>query len=96
MKISSRQRGVAVALAGAMALAGATPSLAGPVFSNAAGVKAAIGTKELPKPEAVMADVKAAAEKAIAAAKEVVDLTVGAQKRVAELVTQRVQAPSPG
>jgi hypothetical protein len=42
MKISSRQRGVAVALAGAMALAGATPSLAGPVLSNASGVKAAI------------------------------------------------------
>ena len=41
MKISSRQRGVAVALAGAMALAGVTPSLAGPVFSNAAGMKAA-------------------------------------------------------
>jgi hypothetical protein len=39
-----------------------------------------------------MADVKAAAEKAIAVAKEVVDLTVAAQKRVAELVTQRVQA----
>ena len=54
--------------------------------------KAALATKELPKPEAVMADVKAAAEKAIAVAKEVVDLTVAAQKRVAELVTQRVQA----
>ena len=57
-----------------------------------ADVKAVLGTKELPKPEAVMADVKAAAEKAIAVAKEVVDLTVGAQKRVAELVIQRVQA----
>ena len=33
-----------------------------------------------------------AAEKAIAVGKEVVDLTVAAQKRVAELVTQRVQA----
>ena len=54
--------------------------------------KAALGTKELPKPEAVMADVKAAAGKAIAVAKEIVDLTVGAQKRVAELVTQRTQA----
>jgi hypothetical protein len=41
MKISSRQRGVAVALAGAMALAGASPSFAGPIFSNAAGMKAA-------------------------------------------------------
>ena len=57
-----------------------------------ADVKAALGTKQLAKPEAVQADVKAAAEKAIAVGKEVVDLTVAAQKRVAELVTQRVQA----
>ena len=64
----------------------------GYVEQAVADVKAALGTKELPKPEAVLADVKAAAEKAIAVAKEVVDLTVGAQKRVAELVTQRVQA----
>ena len=64
----------------------------GYVEQAVADVKAVLGTKELPKPEAVMADVKAAAEKAIAVAKEVVDLTVGAQKRVAELVTQRVQA----
>ena len=64
----------------------------GYVEQAVADVKAAIGTKELPKPEAVMADVKAAAEKAITVAKEVVDLTVAAQKRVAELVTQRVQA----
>src|SRR4029077_16009292 len=54
--------------------------------------KAVLGTKELPKPEAVIADVKAAAGKAIRVAKEIVDLTVGAQKRVAELVTQRTQA----
>jgi hypothetical protein len=53
---------------------------------------AALGTKELAKPEAVQAEAKAAAEKAIAVGKEVVDLTVAAQKRVAELVTQRVQA----
>jgi hypothetical protein len=57
-----------------------------------ANAKAALGTKQLPKPEAVLADVKAASEKAIAVAKEVVDLTVGAQKRVAELVSERVQA----
>ncbi len=57
-----------------------------------ADVKAALGTKQLTKPEAAMTDVKAAAEKAIAVGKEVVDLTVAAHKRVAELVTQRVQA----
>ena len=64
----------------------------GYVEQAVANVKAALGTKELAKPEAVQAEVKAAAEKAIAVGKEVVDLTVAAQKRVAELVTQRVQA----
>jgi hypothetical protein len=64
----------------------------GYVEQAVADVKAALATKQLPKPEAVMADIKTAAEKAITVAKEVVDLTVGAQKRVAELVTQRVQA----
>ena len=64
----------------------------GYVEQAVADVKAALGTKQLAKPEAVQADVKAAAEKAIAVGKEVVDLTVAAQKRVAELVTQRVQA----
>ena len=54
--------------------------------------KVALGTKERPKPEAMMADVKVAAGKAVAVAKEIVDLTVGAQKRVAELVTQRTQS----
>ena len=68
----------------------------GYVEQTVAHVKAAIGTKELPKPEAVMADVKAAAEKAITVAKEVADLTLAAQKRVAELVTQRVQASVTG
>jgi hypothetical protein len=64
----------------------------GYVEQAVAHAKAALGTRELPKPEAAMADVKAAAEKAIAVGKEVVDLTVAAQKRVAELVTRRVQA----
>ena len=64
----------------------------GYVEQAVAHVKAALGTKELPKPEAVQAEVKAATEKAIAVGKEVVDLTVAAQKRVTELVTQRVQA----
>ena len=64
----------------------------GYVEQAVADVKAVLGTKQLAKPEAVQADVKAAAEKAIAVGKEVVDLTVAAQKRVAGLVTQRVQA----
>ena len=41
MKISSRQRGLALALSATMAFAGATPSFAAPVFTNAAGMKAA-------------------------------------------------------
>ena len=64
----------------------------GYVEQAVANVKATLGTRQLPKPDAVLAEVKVAAEKAIAVAKEVVDLTVAAQKRVAELVTQRVQA----
>ena len=64
----------------------------GYVEQAVADVKAALGTKQLPKPDAALADLKAAAEKAIAVAKEVVDLTVGAQKRVAELVSERTQA----
>jgi hypothetical protein len=64
----------------------------GYVQQAVADAKAAFGPKQPPKPEAVLAEVRAAAEKAHAVAKEVVDLTVGAQKRVAELVTRRVQA----
>jgi hypothetical protein len=44
------------------------------------------------KPETVLADVKAAAEKAVAVAKEGVDLGVAAQQRVVGLVTDRVKA----
>ena len=64
----------------------------GYVEQAVADIKAALGTKQLPKPDAALADLKAAAEKAFAIAKEVVDLTVGAQKRVAELVSERTQA----
>ena len=64
----------------------------GYVEQAVANLKAAIGTKQLPKPDAVLADVKAAAEKAIAVTKEIAELTVGAQKRVAELVSERTQA----
>src|SRR3954453_8384574 len=54
--------------------------------------KAALATKELPKPEAVLANAKAGFEKTTAVAKEVVDLAVGAQKRAYEILTQRAQA----
>lgn len=48
--------------------------------------------KEAKKPEAVIADVKAAAEKAVAVGKQNVDTSLVAQRRVADLVAQRVQA----
>ena len=54
-----------------------------------ARTRAALGSKQLWKPEAALAEVKAAAEKAVAVGKEVVDLAVAAQRRVAELVAQR-------
>ena len=44
------------------------------------------------KPEAVLADVKAAAEKAVAVAKQNVELGVVAQRRVGELLATRVAA----
>ena len=53
-----------------------------------AEAKAAAQSKELPKAETV----KATGEKITAVAKEVVELAVAAQKRVAELLTQRTQA----
>jgi len=54
--------------------------------------KAALATKELPKPETVLANVKAGVEKTVAVAKEVVDLAVAAQQRAYEVLTQRTQA----
>ena len=55
-------------------------------------LKTAAKTKEPAKPETVLADVKAAAEKAVAVTKQGVDLGVAAQQRVVELVSQRVKA----
>ena len=57
-----------------------------------ATLKTAATTKAPAKPETVMADVKAAAEKAVAVAKEGVDLGVAAQQRVVGLMTDRVKA----
>ena len=53
-----------------------------------AEAKSTAQSKELPKVETV----KATGEKVTAVAKEVVELAVAAQKRVAELLTQRTQA----
>ena len=52
----------------------------------------AAAAKQPAKPESVMADVKAAAEKAVAVTKQGVDLGVAAQQRVVELVSKRAKA----
>lgn len=57
-----------------------------------AGFQAVAKTKDAAKPETVLADVKAAAEKAVSVAKQGVDLSVAAQQRVVELVSKRVKA----
>jgi hypothetical protein len=57
-----------------------------------AGVKMLLAGKAPKEPQAILADVKAAAEKAVAAGKQGMDLSVAAQRRVAELVARRVQA----
>ena len=54
--------------------------------------QAAFRTGEPKRPEAVLTDMKAVAEKAVAVAKEGMDLGVAAQQRVVGLVTQQVQA----
>ena len=59
---------------------------------SVAGFKAVLAGKAPKEPQAILADVKAAAEKAVAAGKQGMDLGVAAQQRVAELVAKRVQA----
>ena len=60
----------------------------GYVEGAVAEAKAAVDSKELPKAETV----KASGEKFVAVAKEVFDLGLAAQKRVAQLVTDRTKA----
>ena len=77
-------------------LTGAAQAIAkvqyGYVEQAVAEAKAALASKELPKPETVLANAKAGVEKTVAVAKEVVDLAVAAQKRAYEVLTQRGQA----
>src|SRR6476646_3728555 len=58
------------------------------VEETTAGVKALLAGKTPKEPQAMMADVKAVAEKAVAAGKQGVDLGVAAQQRVTELIAQ--------
>ena len=55
-------------------------------------VKSALSGKEPKQPQALIADLKTATDKAVAVGKQGVDLSVAAQQRVAELVAKRVQA----
>ena len=77
-------------------LTGAAQAIAkvqyGYVEQLVADAKAALATKELPKPETVLANAKAGVEKTVAVAKEVVDLAITAQQRAYEVLTQRTQA----
>ncbi len=61
-------------------------------YLEQAVAKAALASKQVSKPEAVLTEVKAAAEQAVAVTKEIMDLAVAAQRRVAELVAQRTAA----
>jgi hypothetical protein len=74
----------------------ATQSIAkvqyGWIEETVAGMQALLAGKQAKAPEALMADVKTVAEKAVAAGKQGMDLGVAAQQRVAEIVTKRVQA----
>lgn len=54
--------------------------------------RAALTSKEAKKPEAVLADVQAVAERAVAVTQQGVDLSVSAHRRVIELLSQRAQA----
>lgn len=58
----------------------------------AANAKAALSAKQPSEPKAALAEVQAAAGKAVEVTKQGVDLSVAAQKRVVELVSKRVQA----
>ena len=58
----------------------------------AAEVKGVLSAKEPKQAEAVLADVKAAAEKAVSVTKQNADLSLVAQRKVADLLAQRVQA----
>ena len=60
-----------------------------------AAVRAALGRKELAKPDAVLAEIKVAVERISATTKQVMDfavVAVAAQHRAVELVTRRTRA----
>ena len=64
----------------------------GYVEQAVARTRAALASKQVSKPEAVLTEVKAAAEKTVVTAKEVVGLAAAAQRCVAELGAQRTAA----
>ncbi len=56
------------------------------------GTQSALSSNEERTPEAVLVEIKVAAEKAPVLAKQIVGLGVAAQRRVVELLAQRAQA----
>src|SRR3954454_13662144 len=93
---AARTANLAAVQEGQNVLAGAAQTIAkvqyGYVEQVVTEAKAALATQELPKPEAVLGNVKARVEKATAVAKEVADLAVGARKRAYEVLTRRGRA----
>src|SRR4051794_11639316 len=89
---ATRTANLAAVQEGQNVLAGAAQVQYGYVEQAVAEAKAALATQELPKPEAVLGNVKARVEKTVAVAKEVMDLAVGARKRAYEVLTRRGQA----
>lgn len=65
---------------------------AGYLADLAARARALLAGKEPRKPKTLLAEVKAATEKAVAIGKSNVDLSLLAQRKVADLVARRVQA----
>ena len=92
MLFAAQKANLATVHAAQTVLFGAAAAIAKLQYGYAEGAfaeaKAAVQSKELPKAETV----KATGAKVTAVAKEVVELAVAAQKRVAELLTQRTQA----
>ena len=83
------QEAQAVLLGAAQAIARLQAGHAQTLITRARG---ALATREPGKPEAVLAEVKAAAETALATVQQSLDLGLAAQRRVVELVAARARA----
>lgn len=87
--LAAAQEAQSVLLDAAQAIARAQH---GYVSELVARAEAALKAREPKKPEALLADAQASAQKAVAVAKEGIELGVAAQRRVADLLAKRAQA----